>query len=173
MANKHTIIVMVSIAVIAGSVGYSSLGAISAKDLQFRWHQIDSFDFIAVLVQGDFAVCNPTSIPANFESYSFSMNYDGNDLGTFVVGGGGVAPNTIGVVHGKLQSDDKRISEMFFSFLDTEFGGTDVARIDSNKMTVKTTIETKILGVIPYSITHDYSGRVFVDMMNQKTSCDK
>lgn len=173
MANKHTIIVIASIAIIAGSLGYSSLNAFSANDLQFRWHQVGSFDFINILASGNLAVCNSSDMPANFQSYSFSMTYDRNDLGTFVTDGGGVAPHTLGIIHGKLNSDDKRISEMFFSFLDTEFGGTDVTRIDSKKMSVTSTLEARILGVIPYTITHKYSGQDFVDMMNHKTSCDK
>lgn len=173
MANKHTIIVIASIIVIMASLGYSSLNLVSAKDLQFRWNKIGAFDFIAILVRGNLVVCNNSDLPSSFQSYSFSITYDGKDLGTFVTEGGMIAPHTTGIISGKLQSDDKKISETFFSFLDTELGGTDVTRIDATKMAVTSTLDTRIIGIIPHTITHQYSGQEFMDMMNQKTSCDK
>jgi hypothetical protein len=173
VANKHTIIVIASIMVIAGSLGYSSLNLVSAKDLQFRWHQVGSFDFIAILVSGKLAVCNNSEYPASFQKYSFTITYDRTNLGTFTTEGGSLAPHATKMISGKLYSDDKKISQMFFSFLDTELGGTDVTRIDASKMEITSTLDTAIIGIIPYSVTHKYSGQEFVQMMNQKTSCDK
>jgi hypothetical protein len=173
VANKHTIIVIASIAVIAGSVAYSSLNLVSAQELQFRWHQAGGFDFLSILVSGKLGVCNNSDYPATFRSYSFSMNYDGSDLGTFATDGAGVPSHSIVIVNGKLQSDDQRISQMFFSFLDTEFGGTDVTRVDADKMKITTTLDTTIVGIIPYTITKEYSGQEFLQLMNQKTSCDQ
>lgn len=172
MANRHTIIVIASIIVIAGSLGYSSLNLVSAKDLQFRWHQVGSFDFLSILFGGKLTVCNNSEYPANFQRYSFTMIYDGNDLGTFTTDGGGVAPHTSAMVDGNLKTADKKITQMFFSFLDTELGGTDVTRVNADKMQITTTLDTTIVGIAPFSITQQYSGQEFLQMMNQKTSCD-
>jgi hypothetical protein len=173
VANRHTIIVIVSILVIVGSIAYSSLNLVSAQEMQFRWHRMGGFDFLSILVSGKLEACNNSDYPATFRSYSFSMNYDGKHLGTFATDGAGAPSHSSVTVNGKLQSDDQRITQMFFSFLDTELGGTDVTRVDASKMKITTTLDTTIVGIIPYSITKEYSGQEFLQLMNQKTSCDK
>lgn len=171
MVNKHTIIVIVSIVVIAGSLGYSSLNVISAKELEFGWpHQ--SFEFTSVIIGKTLEVCNNSSLPATFQKYSFTIIYDENVLGTFSTGNGGFAPHTSGNVYGKFVSNDERISNIFLSFMDTEAGGTDVARMDLGKMKVMTNLDTTVMGVIPFSIPHEYSGEEFMKMLNTKTSCE-
>lgn len=170
LANKHTIIVIASIAIIAGSLGYSSLNVISAKDLQFSWPN-QSFQFTSVIVGKTVNVCNNSDYPATFRQYSFTMIYDKQILGTFTTGSGGFAPHSGGLVSGKFESADEQISNIFLSFMDTEEGGTDVTRIDINKMKIDTKIDTTIFGVIPFSVTHDYSGKDFVEMLNKKPSC--
>lgn len=172
MVNKNTIVAMISIAVIAGSLTYSSLGAVSASGLEFRWNKAGSFDLVALLANGNLAVCNDSTLPANFDKYSVSITYDGNNIGTFVADGGVLAPHTIGTIHGNLESADKSVSQYFFYHLDSEMGGMD-ARISPEKMSVQSTIDAKILGIIPYDVSRAYSGEDFFNMMNGKTSCDE
>ena len=172
MANKHTIIVLVSIAIIVGSLGYSSISVVSAKDLEFRWPG-NSFDFLSVLTGKVIEVCNNTDLPVSFSKYSFSIFYDGNDLGTYSTGGGSFAPHTDGVVFGKFDAKDDRMSSLFFSFLDTEMSGTDVTRINTGKIKVITNVDTKILGVIPFSVSQEYGGQEFLDLINKEPSCEK
>ena len=174
MANRHTIIVIASIAVIAATLGYSSLNLVFTNDLQFRWYQEGDFDLLSIMFGGKLTVCNNSDYPTNFQQYSSNIVYDGQDLGTFLVHGIGVLPHASATIDGKFTTDDKRVSEILFASLDTAFSGSgQAARIDVNKMSVTTTLDTKIIGVIPLPITHEYSGQEFIDMMNQKTSCDK
>ncbi|WP_162858542.1 hypothetical protein [Candidatus Nitrosotenuis aquarius] len=172
MANRHTIIVIASIIVIAGSLGYSSVNAISAHGLEFSWPG-KSFDFLSVMTDKTVNVCNPSGLPASFSKYSFTIFYDGNDLGTFSTGRGGLGPNSDGVVFGKFESGDDRMASLFFSFLDTETGGTDVTRINTDKIKVTTQLESTILWVVPHIITQEYSGVEFINMINKPTSCEK
>lgn len=170
MVNRHVVIVIVSIAIIAGSLGYSSLNVLSAKDLEFGWpHQ--SFQFTSVIVGKTMSVCNNSDYPATFRQYSFTLIYDKDNLGTYSTGSGAFGPHSGGVVFGKFESTDERVSNIFLSFMDTEEGGTDITRIDIGKMKVDTKIDTTIMGVIPFSVTHEYSGMDFVEMLNKKPSC--
>lgn len=169
MANKHTIIVMVSIIVIASSLGYSSLNLISANDLQFKW--ASDFDFLSVLYGKNMLVCNPSDYPASFAKYEFTIFYDSKQIGKFTVPGSAVPPHSEASISGKFAADDKQIAQMFFSFLDTEISGTDVTRIDADKMVVTATLDYTILGVIPFSNTYEHSGQEFLEMMNGDTSC--
>ena len=172
MADKHTVIVIASIIVIAGSIGYSSVNAISAHGLEFSWPG-KSFNFLSVMTDKTVNVCNTSYLPATFSKYSFTIFYDGNNLGTFSTGKGGLEPNKGGVVFGKFESADDRLASLFFSFLDTETGGTEVTRIDADKIKVTTKLESTILWVVPHVISHEYSSVDFIDMINQPTSCEK
>ena len=170
MANKHVIIVIVSIIVIASSLGYSSLNLVSASALKFKW--ASDFDYLSVLYGKSMLVCNPSDYPASFTKYEFTIFYDSKPIGTFAASGSLVPPHSEAGISGKFASDDKQISQIFFSFLDTEIHGTDVTRIDADKMKVMSTLGYSVLWAIPFSITHEYSGQEFLEMMNQDTDCN-
>lgn len=174
MVNRHAIIVIVSIVVIAATIGYSSLGIIFAKDLQFRWGQEGGFDLLSLMFGGKLVVCNNSDYPINFQRYSFDIYYDGQNLGVFSTNGAGMLPHASATIDGRFSTDDKRVSQILFASLDTAHSGSgQAARIDINKMSATTTLETRIIGLIPFSITQKHSGQEFFDMMNQKTSCDE
>lgn len=174
MTNKHTAIVFGSIVVIAATVGYSALNTVFVKNLEFRWYQEGSFDLLSMMFNGRLAVCNNSDYPANFEKYSIEVTFDEQNLGRFSSQGASISPHTSTMVSGTFEADDKRVSQVLFSSLNTALNNNAAAaRIDPGKMHVITTLETKIIGFIPFSITQQYSGHEFYDMMNQKTSCDK
>jgi len=170
VANRHTVIVAISIAVIASSLGYSSLNLVSASSLQFKW-ATKNFDFTSIMFGGNVQACNDSDYPASFTKYTFTIFYDSKQLGKFTSSGGVIPPHSKGTIPGKFAADDRQVAQIFFSFLDTEIGGTDVSRVDASKMQVKTALDYPIIGVVPLSITHEYSGQEFLDMMNQDTKC--
>ncbi len=172
MVNKHTIIVLVSIAVIVSSLGYSSLNLVSANGLKFKWAS-KSFDFTSVMYGGNLETCNNSDYPASFAKYEFTIFYDSKPLGKFTSSGISIPPHSKGIVNGKFTADDRQVAQIFFSFLDTEIQGTDVNRVDANKMRVTTSLDYTIIGVVPFSTIHEYSGQEFLDMMNENTKCNK
>jgi hypothetical protein len=169
VANKHTIVVIVSIIIIASSLGYSSLNLISANNLQFRW--ASGFDYLSVLYGKSILVCNDSDFPASFSKYEFTIFYDSKPIGKFTTSGVVVSPHSVASVGGKFEADDKQVAQIFFSFLDTEMHGTDVTRVDADKIKVKATLEYSLLWAIPLSIMHEYSGQEFLDMMNMGHAC--
>ncbi len=169
MANKHTIVVMASIIVIASSLGYSSLNLVSANNLQFKW--VTDFDFLSVLYGKNMLVCNDSDYPASFSKYDFTIFYDSEQIGKFTASGVTVQPHSEANTNGKFAADDKQVAQMFFSFLDTEIHGTDVTRIDEDKMKVIATLDYSLFWIIPLSTTQEYSGQEFLEMMNKDTSC--
>lgn len=174
MVNWHTIIVAASIVVIVGTFGYSLLGVFAANNLQFRWHQIESFDLLTMMIGGNLSVCNNSDYPATFRSYTLDLAYDGNPLGKFTTDGAAIAPHTSAMIDGKFSTDDKRVANILLLSLDTAMSGSgQAARINPENMEVSATVETTIIGLVPFPITQQYSGPEFVDMMNQKTNCDE
>ena len=170
VTNKHTIIVSISIIVIVGSVGYSMLNMISVPGLQFSWPG-NQFNYLSVITDKTVNVCNDSFLPASFSKYSFTIIYGEKSLGTYSTRNGAFAPHTTGQVYGNFDSQDDSMSALLFSFFDTANGGTEVARINMEKINIKTKLDSTILWVIPYSITHDYSGSEFLKMINTKLSC--
>ena len=170
MTNKHTIIVLISLIVIVGSVGYSGLNMVSLPVLQFSWPG-NQFNYLSVMTDKTVNVCNDSPLPASFSKYSFTIIYGGKELGTYITGNGAFASHTSGQIYGKFDSDNDSVSALFFSFFDTANGGTEVARINMEKLHIRTKLDSTILWVIPYSITNDYSGSEFLNMINTKLSC--
>lgn len=170
MVNKHIIIVIISIIVIVSSLGYSSLNLISANNIQFKW-ATKNFDFISVMYGRNLEACNNSDYPTSFTKYEFTILYDSKQLGKFTTSGVGMSPHSKANVNGKFAADDKQVAQIFFSFLDTEIKGTDVTGMDANKMRVITTLDYTIIGVIPFSISHEYSSQEFLKMMNEDTRC--
>lgn len=173
MVNRHTIIVIASIMVIAGTVGYSSLSIFTANDLQFRWHSADSFDLFSMMIGGNLLVCNNSDYPTAFRSYTLDLVYEEQSLGRLTTDGTALSPHTSTMVTGKFSTDDKRMANILLASLDTAMSGSgQAARINPANMEVTAMLETTIIGLIPFTITQQYSGQEFVEMMSQKTSCD-
>jgi hypothetical protein len=170
--NRHIIITLASIAIIAATLGYSSLNLVSAKQLEFRW-QTGSFDLLSILFGGKLLVCNNSDFFANLRGYSFEVIYDKKSLGTFSTDGISIPPHTSKTLAGKFEAQDRRISQILFASLDTAIGdNAAAARVNPDKMSVVATLETLVVGFVPFSITTQYSGEEFVNLMNQKTECD-
>ena len=170
MANKHTVIVIISIAIIISSLGYSSLNIVSANNLQFKW-ATKNFDFTSIMYGGNAEACNDSDYPASFAKYTFTIFYDSKQLGKFTSSGGVIPSHSKETIPGKFTADDRQVAQIFFSFLDTEIGGTDISRVDASKMQVKTELDYTVIGIIPLSVTHEYSGHEFLDLMNRDTKC--
>ncbi|HSA97843.1 MAG TPA: hypothetical protein VLF17_02060 [Candidatus Nitrosotenuis sp.] len=169
MASKHTIIVIISIIVIASSLGYSSLNLVSANGLKFKW--ATKFDYSSILYGGRLEACNDSNYSASFAKYEFTIFYDSRPLGKFTSSGAIVPPHSGVAVPGKFAADDRQVAQIFSSLLDADTRGTDVGSVDANKMQVSATLHYAIMGMVPLSTTHEYSGPEFLEMMNQSTGC--
>lgn len=163
--NRHTVIVIVSCIVIASTVGYSVLNLVNMGNLQFRWADKGGFNLFSLISGGQVEVCNPSILPITFNSYEISSIYDGDSLGTVYLKGGQVIPKSSAVLQGNF-AGDKKIANIRSLFLDTEMGGTDVAKLDTKKLEIVTELKTSLFGVIPYVLPNSYDGSEFFDLMN-------
>lgn len=166
--DKHAGIVIVASIVIIASVGYSAFNVITLDQIQIKWNDRGSFDFMTMLNGGVIQVCNSSFIPLSFNGISIISFWDGEEVGRFVAKGATVQPNSMIEVKG--EGDMTSLAAGIFSmYIDTEMSGNDIARIDSNSMVVLTSIDTSILGIIPFSVTSQYSGQEFFEIMNGKS----
>lgn len=166
--NKHTVIVIVSCVVIASTVGYSVFNLLNTENLEFKWAGKEKFNLFSLMYGARLNVCNPSDLPITFSSYEISPTYDGNRLGTFHLEGGPIAPKSSVVLLGDFDSKAKNTANIVSLFLDSEIQGSDVSRVDAKKLKVTTELQTRFFGIIPYTISNNYGGSEFFDLMNDK-----
>lgn len=166
MLKKETIVAIISSVVIVSTVAYSGLNVYAADNLKFRWNPDETFSFFA-LSKGQLEVCNSFPFPVTIRGYDVELTYDVTKLGTFSTGSITISPLSSLLVNGKLETESE-IGLTYLLYLDSKLSGANVARINVDNLNVVTNIQTSFLGVIPYSITKEYSGYEFADLMNTK-----
>ena len=163
--NKHSIIVIVASIVIVGTFTYSLVNALSSENVEFRWNQNGSFDYIVMMHGGNVQLCNTSEFPVSINGINMDLYFDNQKLGTYFVEPVTINPNSMIEVNGISDMKDNS-SPIMLLFMNTEFAGTDIARIDSSKMFVQVNYNTSILGFIPITISNVYSGYEFYQIMN-------
>ncbi|KAF6243640.1 hypothetical protein C6988_02165 [Nitrosopumilus sp. b1] len=163
--NRHSIIVIIASIVIVGTFAYSFVNASLLDNIEFRWHQKGAFDFIAMMHGGKISLCNTSAFPVSIGGINMDLYFDNQKLGTYFI-----EPITIegkSIVETSGRSDMKeKSSQAMLLFMDTEFSGTDIARVDSSRMFVQVNYITSILGFIPITVSNVYSGYEFHQIMN-------
>lgn len=163
--NKHSIIVIIASIVIVGTFAYSFANASSLENIEFRWNQKGSFDYIVMMHGGKIQLCNTSEFPVSTSGIIMDLYFDNQKLGTFSVEPVTINANSMIEVDGS--SDMKeRSSPIMLLFMNTEFAGTDIAKIDSSKMFVQVNYNTTVLGFIPITVSDVYSGYEFYQIMN-------
>lgn len=166
--NRHAVVVIISCVVIASMIGYSIFNLLNAENLQFRLAGKERFNLFSLISGGKLEVCNPSNLPITFNSYEISSIYKDDMLGTFYLGGSQIMPKSSMILQGKFDSEDKKTANIMSLFLDTEIRGADVSRIDVKKLEIVTELKTSFLGIIPYTISNNYGGSEFFDLMNNE-----
>ena len=84
-------------------------------------------------------------------------------------------PSSITPVEGNFKSELFEEIQYLALHFDGMFSGATIMRIDPNKLIIVTETHTSLLGMIPYSVTKQFSALDFWNMMNQvdtKFSCE-
>jgi len=167
--KKESIVAIISIVAIVATVAYSGLNFYAVNNLKFKWHTKD-FKLFSMTGDSQLETCNALPFPATFKKYDIELQYQSNKLGTYSAVGATLAPSSSSILVGKFTAGDFGETLVYLMYLDTEMSGNDIARIDARQLHVFTKLDTSFLGVIPFSITKEYSGLDFVKMMNQQDS---
>ena len=163
--NGNVVIVVIASVIIVASVGYSIFNIVTLDQIQIKWNDRGSFDFMTMLNGGVVEVCNSSSIPLSFNGITIATFWEGEEIGRFATNGATVQPNSSTEINGKGYMTSLA-ANMFSMYIDAEMTSGDFARIDPSSMTVMASVDTTILGVIPFSVTEEYSGQEFFEIMN-------
>ena len=166
--NKHKIIVIVSICVIVGVVGFSFSNIYALESLELSASN-EMFRFFEMSNNDKIRLCNNSPFPANFNQFSVIIFYENEVLGTFVVNDSSIMPNSILDINGKYITDSFSESQSIFLLFDHMLSGQAPVRTDPRKMVVETQFLTTIIG-IPFSVTEQYTSPEFWNMLNDENN---
>lgn len=164
--NKHTVITIIAIVAIIIPFAYSVMNIYAAEQVKFR-SQPEKFSFFELSNNGKIELCNAVPYPANFKSFQITPFYDGSAKGTFHIENISLEGSQSNIQQGRFLSDSFVEAQHMFMQMDFQFDGGDV-RIDPRKLQVQISIDTPIIGVIPYSTVSQYDGFDFDKLMNEE-----
>lgn len=167
--DKYSKITLVAIIVIIIPFAYSVLNIYAAEQLQFRWSDQNKFNYFSLSNNGNVEFCNALPYWASFQKFEITTFYDLENKGTFTIQPFTTSPLSHATQKGVFHSEELNEAQYLFMQLDYEFAGGEI-RLDPNKMYVVVSIDTPIIGVIPYYTITQYSGFDFNNIMNGKNS---
>ena len=116
---------------------------------------------------GEVEFCNPMLFSTSFQKFEIISFYDAKNIGEFEINSSMIKSQSSSIQAGSFSTEEFQSTQHMFMTLDYEFNGGAV-RIDPNKFIVLVTIETPIIGIIPYSNTIQISGFELDQIMNNK-----
>ena len=168
--NKHTVITIIAIIAIIIPFAHSGMNIYAAEQLKYGWEGPERFSFFEMSNNENVKLCNEVPYTANFKNFQITTFYDTKNLGTYNVENLTVEGNQLISKKGKFLSDYFIESQHLFMGMDFQFDGGEM-RIDPSKLFVLVSIDTPIIGVIPYTLTTQYTGFDFDQLMNQNLEC--
>ena len=170
--NKHVIITIIAIIVIAIPITHSALSIVGIQQLEYRWDNPGEFTFFTMLNEGEMEFCNTIPFWISFQNFEVSAFYQNEILGSFLVQPMTINPYSSVVKEGIFASEERAEAQHIFMTFDFEFNGGNI-RLDPNQFIIVINANTPILGVIPYSTTMQMSGFEFDKIMNaEDLSCN-
>ncbi|HUU49040.1 MAG TPA: thr operon leader peptide [Nitrosopumilaceae archaeon] len=170
--DKYSIITLISIIVIIGSVSYGVWGIYSVEQLQLRTPNTE-FRYFEMANYETMEMCNPMSFFTSFDALRIEAYYTNDLKGVFEIGSTTINPNTSKVIDIQFSSENFAESQYLFMHMDGQFEDELPIRLDPSKMIMVTNFETKIIGIIPYQSTITQSGLEFTKMMNEDSRCEE
>jgi hypothetical protein len=170
--NRYTIITAIAIATIVIPIAHSGLSIVGAQQLEYRWDSPGEFNFFTMLNEGKMEFCNAMPFWTTFQKFEISTFYQSDHLGSYVVKPLTMSPYSSAIQEGTFASDGRSEAQHIFMTFDFMFNGGNI-RLDPNQFIITVTMDTPILGIIPYSSTVQMSGFDLDKTMNSEDlSCD-
>jgi len=150
---------------------YASSYAVS--NMQFRIIEVSDFDFKSLSSNVQLEACNPTAFPAGFEEFSAIVYYGDAEFARLAVDGGPLMPNEASSFDGKFQLSAERLSGPLIA-LASAVGGNDNnnanVTITYSDISLKMTVDSKLLGIVPFSQQQEFTFSEFQRFMDAQKS---
>lgn len=147
---------------------YGTMNLYALSSLQFRPNGTGTFDFADLSMPLHLQACNPSYFPASFDKFSLDINYKSTNFGDAIVWGKMIPPKSSVPVDGQLKLNGQGLVQLFLASFASAFSGQQ-SSFDPSQMRITATLDAPIFGVIPFSISKDYSIGDFKGMMSNAT----
>jgi hypothetical protein len=135
------------------------------SNMQFRITKVAGFDLASLSSSVQLEACNPTVFPASFDKFSAEMKYRNVLFSSMTIDGGYVLPYQSSEFNGNLRLNTQSVDELVGIALAGALVGRDTPH-SVNDMSLKMTVDAKILGIIPYSQTREFAFAEFQEFMS-------
>jgi len=139
------------------------------QELQFSPRSVGNFDKTTLSLDIQIDACNPTQFPTGFDKMLFELDNLHNDnynvpvmkqFATMILQGDTLMPMQATTLRGKIQINTETIplenwwnAYKSFTSLNTDY------------ITLKVTVETKLFGFLPFSVNKDFNYDEFVALL--------
>ena len=155
----------IGVAIVLGSIiGYLVLNLYALNGLYFSDLQLGGIDLANTSAEIKIKVNNPTLIPASFEKMQLVIDYKSTNFGTVTIHGATISPLSEKNLDGNLRINVQALAALV---LESLFGGG--SSFDESQLRIVASVDAPIFGVIPYSITKEYSKTEFQELLADLT----
>lgn len=158
----RAIIVGASVAVVM-LVATFFANSYALSNMQYRVVDVSDFDYTTLASDVALEACNPTAFPAGFDKFSAVVDYRQGEFARINVEGGSVMPYQASTFDGELKLSAQTVSGLIIALADA-VGGTD-SPYNENDITLKVTMDARILGIVPYTHTQEFTFSQFQQFM--------
>ncbi len=150
--NRKKIVIA---SIVAAAIFFSYIGAdvYGVSSLQIKPHSGNQYAISKTVLHIQAQACNPSYFPVSFHSYEISAIYKSQVLETASISGSTIFPKSFTILDGTFTLNEQAISAI--ASQGSGFNATDA------KVTTK--LDAPIFGIIPFTISKDYSGTEFAD----------
>lgn len=148
-------IVIAGIVIAAIFFSYVGVDAYAVSALQFRPHQGNQYPLSETILHIQADACNPSFFPISFHNYEINAVYKSQVLETASISGNMISPKSSSLLDGTFTINKDALSQL------EKLG----SKFDPNEAQVKTKLDAPIFGFIPFTISKDYSGKEFANIV--------
>lgn len=162
--SPKRVIVAASVVAIGVLAATFFANSYALSNMQYRVNDVSTFDFSSLTSDIVLEACNPTAFPVAFDRFSAVVNYKQGELGRIEVSGGTVMPYQGSTFPGELKLSAQTISGLIIA-LAGSLAGND-SPYDENDITLMVTTDARILGIMPYSESKEFTFDEFQQFMS-------
>ena len=166
--DKHAAIVIIASIAIAIPFVYSAWNIYALEHLEIKGTDDGRFRFFDLINSADIEICNSMPFFVNYQKFSIFTFFNGDNKGGYTTTANTLGPLSSKIVNGTFSSETFSEAQYLALHFDGMFSGAAPDRIDPRQLKIITQVEAPIIGIIPYSITKQYSGLFFWDSLNGK-----
>ena len=134
---------------------YVGANAYAVSTLEFRPHQGTQYAISPTELHIQAEACNPSYFPASFHNYEINAVYKSQVIETASINGSTISPKSSLLLDGKFIINKDVLSQF----------AQEGSQFDPSQAIVKTKLDAAIFGIIPFTISKDYSGTEFADVI--------